>query len=80
MDIKLFAKNDKESEILIQVVRIYSQNIGMEFGKEKYAMLITTHDGMNRATKPRKDQNVRRKRTYKYLEVLEADTIKLVKM
>ena len=33
--IKLFAKNEKESEILIQVLRIYSQDIGMEFDIEK---------------------------------------------
>ncbi len=39
-DIKLFAKNEKELENLIQAVRIYSQDIGMEFGIEKCAMLI----------------------------------------
>ena len=33
--IKLFAKNEKELETLIQTVRIYSQDIGMEFGIEK---------------------------------------------
>ena len=37
--IKLFAKNEKELETLIHVVRIYSQNIGMEFGIEKCTML-----------------------------------------
>ena len=31
-DIKLFAKNEKELETLIHTVRIYSQEIGMEFG------------------------------------------------
>ena len=31
-DINLFIKNEKESETLIQAVRIYSQDIGMEFG------------------------------------------------
>ena len=30
--IKLFAKIEKELETLILVVRIYSQDIGMEFG------------------------------------------------
>ena len=30
--IKLFAKNEKELEALIHIVRIYSQDIGMEFG------------------------------------------------
>ena len=38
-DIKLFAKNEKELETLILAVRIYSQDIGMEFGMEKSAML-----------------------------------------
>ena len=43
-DIKLFAKNEKkknELETLIQAVRIYSDNIRMEFAIEKYALLIT---------------------------------------
>ena len=39
-DIKLFAKNEKEVETLIHTVRIYSQDIGMEFGIEKCAMLV----------------------------------------
>ena len=39
-DIKLFAKNEKEMETLIQVLRIYSQDIGIEFGIETCAMLI----------------------------------------
>ena len=39
-DIKQFAKNEKESKILIQVVRIYSHNIGMEFGREKCAKVL----------------------------------------
>ena len=38
-DIKLLAKNEEELETLIQI-RIYSQVIGMEFGIEKYAMII----------------------------------------
>ena len=39
-DIKLFAKNEKELETLIQTIRLYSQDIGMQFGIEKCAMLI----------------------------------------
>ena len=31
---KLFAKNEKELKTLIQTVKIYCQDIGMEFGKE----------------------------------------------
>ena len=32
--IKTFAKNEKESETLIQMVRMYNQDIGMEFSFE----------------------------------------------
>ena len=39
-DIKLLIKNEKELETLIYTVRIYSQDIGMEFGIEKCAMLV----------------------------------------
>ena len=39
-DIKLFAKNEKELETLIYAVRIYSQDIGMEFGMGKCVMLV----------------------------------------
>ena len=39
-DIKSFAKNEKGLETLIHAVRIYSQDIGMEFGIEKCAMLV----------------------------------------
>ena len=39
-DIKLFAKKKKELETLIHTIRIYSQDIGMEFGIEKCAQLV----------------------------------------
>ena len=39
-NIKEFAKNDKELKTLIQTLRRYNQDIGMEFGIDKCAMLI----------------------------------------
>ena len=39
-DIKLSAKNDKDLDILIHIVEIYTQVIGMEFGIEKCIMLV----------------------------------------
>ena len=39
-DIKLFAKNEKELETLIHTIRIYSRDIGMEFGIEKCTLLV----------------------------------------
>ena len=39
-DIRHFVKNEKELEALIQAVKIYSEDIGMEFAIEKCTMLI----------------------------------------
>ena len=39
-DIKLFAKIEKDLESQIQLMRIYSDDIGMEFGIQICAMLI----------------------------------------
>ena len=39
-DSKLFARNEKELKTLIQTVRIYNEDVGMEFGVEKCGMLI----------------------------------------
>ena len=84
-DIKLFAKNEKEMETLIHAVRIYSQDIGMEFGIEKCAMLVMKSgkrhmtDGMELPNHDR-IRTLEGKETYKYLGILEADTIKEVQM
>ena len=84
-DIKLFAKNERELETLIHAVRIYNQDIGMEFGIEKYAMLVMKSgkrhmtDGMELPNHDR-IRTLEEKETYKYLGILEADTIKQVQM
>ena len=78
-DIKLFAKNEKELETRIHAVRIYSQNIGMEFGIEKCAMLAMK-SGKRRMTdgmeQPNHDKIRTLGETYKYLGILETDTNK----
>ena len=84
-DIKLFAKNEKELETLIHGVRIYSQDIGIEFGIEKCAMLDMKSgkrhltDGIE-LPKQDKIRTLEENETYKYLGILEADTIKQVEM
>ena len=84
-DIKLFAKNEKEPETLIHAVRIYSQDIGMEFGIEKCAMLVMKSgkrhltDGMELPNHD-KIRTLGENETYNYLGILEADTIKQVEM
>ena len=84
-NIKLFSKNEKELETLINAVRIYSQDIGMEFGIEKCAMpemkSSKRHltDGIEL---PNQDKNrtLAENKNYKYLGILETDTIKQVEM
>ena len=84
-DIKIFAKNEKELETLIHAVRIYSQDIGMEFGKDKCAML-NMKNGKRRMTDgmelPNQDKirTLGENETFKYLGILEADTMKQVEM
>ena len=84
-DIKLFAKYEKELETLIHTVRIYSRDIGMEFGIEKCAILVIKSgkrqltDGMELLNKD-KIKTFAENEAYKYLGILEADTIKQAEM
>ena len=39
-DLKLYAKNEKGLESLVQTVWIFSDDIGMEFGIDKCAALV----------------------------------------
>ena len=84
-DVKLFAKNGKELETLIPTVRIYSQDIGMEFGIEKCVMLVIK-SGKRHITEEVELPNqvvigtLGEKETYKYLGILEADTLKRQEM
>ena len=84
-DIKLFAKNEKELETLIHAIRIYSQDIGMEFGIEKCALLDMKSGKrhlIDRIDLPNQDKirKLVENETYKYLGIFEADTIKQVEM
>ena len=75
----------KKMETLIHAVRIYSQDVGMEFSIEKCAMLVMKSckrhltDGMEL---PNQDliRTFGKKETFKYLGFLETDTIKQVEM
>ena len=71
----IFAKNEKELETLIHAVRIYGEDIGMEFGNEKWAMLVIT-SGKRHMTDamelPNQDKirTLGGNETYKYLGIL----------
>ena len=81
MDIKIFAKNEKELETLIETIRIFSQYIGMEFDFEKRAMRIMKRgktETMERITLLNKEniRTLEEKGNYKNFRILEANTIK----
>ena len=66
-------------------LRIYSQDIGIEFGREKCALLVMKSgkrhltDGLELPNQD-KIRTIAENETYKYLGILEADTIKQVEM
>ena len=39
-DLKLYSRNEKELDSLVQTIRTFSKDIGMEFDIEKCAMLV----------------------------------------
>ena len=84
-DIKLFAKHEKKLETLIHTVSIYTQYIGMAFPLEEGAMLVMKSGKRHltdRIELPTKDKIMPfgEKEMYKFLGILEADTIKQVEM
>ena len=42
-DLKLYAKNEKQLDSLVQTVRTFSEDIGMQFGIDKCALIILEH-------------------------------------
>ena len=78
-------KMKKRLETLIHTIRMYSQDIGMEFGIEKCALLVMKSgkqhltDGIELPNQD-KIRTLAENETYNYLGILEADTIKQVEM
>ena len=86
-DIKLFAKNEKTNKLktLIHAVRIYSQDIGMKFGIEKFSLFVMKSGKQhltNGTELPNQDKirALAENETDIYLGILEANTIKEVEM
>ena len=79
-DLKLFAKNEDQIDSLVNTVRIFSENIKMEFGLPKCGVLI-----MKRAKVVKREgisipdgkmmKNIE-EGGYKYLGILEANGVK----
>ena len=79
-ELKLYAENEKELDSLVQTVKVFSKDIGMDFGIEKCSMLVikrgkkTTSDGIklpdNIVIKSLKEGE-----GYKYLGLLQIDEV-----
>ena len=71
-DLKLFARSEKETESVVQTVRIVSEDIGMKFGLDMCAVLI-----MKRGYWPTEwfVAGGIGDRSYKYLGTLESEGV-----
>ena len=84
-DLKLFAKEEAGLDALIQTVRVFSSDFGMEFGIEKCAVVIMKRGKMSNSNgiKLPDDDFIKALNAedgYKYLGVLESDAIMKNKM
>ena len=82
---KLNSRSEKELDSLLQTVRVFSEDIGMEFGIEKYAMLVTEKGKILKSVgielpDAKLIKSLQEGESYKYLEILEADKILEEKM
>ena len=84
-DLKLQAENEKGLESLVQTVRIFSDDIGMEFGMDKCATLvlkegkITKFDGIS-LPNGKEMRGLIGGAVYKYLDIIQADQIRYTEM
>ena len=83
-DIKLFIKNEKELENLIQAVRIYSEDKGMEFGiKMCHAQMKSGKQHRMECLELPNQEKIRtfeKRETYTYFGILEVDPTKHAEM
>ena len=84
-DLKLYGKNDKEIDALVNTVRIFTQDINMEFGLDKCAKVTMNRGKLveGEGIMLPKDMEIRNldlDESYKYLGLLECDQIKSKEM
>ena len=77
-DFKLHSQSEKGLDSLVQAVRVFSEDIGMEFGIEKCATLVMEKGKIVKSvSRELPDGNVikslQERKSYKYLGILEAD-------
>ena len=77
-DLKLYSRNEKELDSLVQTIRIFSKDIGMEFGIEKCAMLVIEKGKIVKSVgielpDGKVIKSLQEGESYKYLGILEAE-------
>ena len=83
-DLKLYGKSAPELESLLNTVRIFSNDISMEFGPDKWATLtiqresVVQTEGINLPNNNIRGLNL--EKSYIYLGILQADDIKHVQV
>ena len=74
-DLKLYSRNEKELDSLVQTIHIFSKYIGMEFDIEKCAMLVLEKGNIVKSVGIELPvvKSLQKGESYKYLEILEAE-------
>ena len=77
-DLKLYSRNEKELDSLVQAIRIFSKDIGMEFSIEKCAMLMIEKGKIVKSVgielpDGKVIKSLQEGESYKYLGILEAE-------
>ena len=77
-DLKLCSQSEKGLDSLVQTVRVFSEDIGMEFGIEKCATLVMEKVKIVKSVgielpDIKVIKSLQEDESYKYLEILQAD-------
>ena len=77
-DLKLYSRSEKGLDSLVQTVRVFSEDIGMEFGIEKCAMLVMEKGKIVKSVgielpDGKVIKSLQEGESYKYLGILEVD-------
>ena len=84
-DLNLYGRSEKGLDSLVQAARIFREDIGMEVGIEKCAMLVMEKGKIVKSVGIEKPngkviKSSQEGESYKYLEILEADKVLEEKM
>ena len=83
-DLKLYSRTEKGLDSLVQTIRVFSEDIGIEFGIEKCAMLVMEKRKIVKSVSIELPDgkvitSLQEGESYKYLGILEADMLNVSK-